>query len=121
MNTYYFVHLQRLSSTFLSIFLYAHIFALNATNSVMIFRRSSSFIMPIIFLSFAMASSCYLPLNIHSYQTYFPHPLPCPSKNPLFLSHTQNCLQGADAEILKRGGALCRRPWLLSEGLKRPK
>ena len=52
-----FVPLQRFSSASLSIFLYAYIFALKATNSAMIYPPSSSFMRPIFFLFFPMVSS----------------------------------------------------------------
>ena len=84
-----FCTLQRFSSTFLRscwaarwpIFLYAYIFALRATNSVMIFPPSSSFIKPITFFYFfRWVVACFHPLNIHSYQTFSPHLLQCPCK-----------------------------------------
>ena len=58
-NNTLFVPLQSFSSTFLSIFLYAYIFALKETNSVTIFPPSSSFIRPITFLFFLMGSGMF--------------------------------------------------------------
>ena len=90
-NDTLFVPLQRFSSTSLSIFLYAYIFALKATNSTVIFPPSSPFMRPIFFYFFQWVVACYHPLNIHSYQTFSPHLLQYPCKNLRYLSHKQSC------------------------------
>ena len=62
-TTHFFVPLQCFSSTSLSIFLYAYILALKATNSVMVFPPSSSFSRPITFLFSPMGSGLLSPFE----------------------------------------------------------
>ena len=80
---------------FLSIFLYEYIFALKATNSVMIFPPSSSFIRPITFLFFLMGSDLFssfeYPLVSNHFSTSFR--MSCKLVMSLYLrslSHKQN-------------------------------
>ena len=59
-TTHFCVPLPRLSSNFLPIFLYAYVFALNATNSEMIFPSSSFLIILTTFLLFPIGSGLLL-------------------------------------------------------------
>ena len=87
----FFVPLQRFSSTSLVFFLYAYIFALRATSSIMIFPPSSSFMRSITFYFLRWIVAYYHPLSIYPYQTFSSHLLQCLYKNLPSLSRKQSC------------------------------
>ena len=76
---------------FLSIFLYAYIFALKATNFAIFFHQPHLSSGLSLFYFFRWVMACFHPLNIHPYQNFSQHLLQYPCKNLQYLSRKQSC------------------------------